>query len=87
MQVQVRTYVECAFGYIKQKFPFVNVVDNMKIGNSRVHDFFACATFLANCISCLRGNTTSSFVDTPLPLFKITYIIANLGRYVSKNPH
>ena len=63
----VRTSVEWAFGYIKQKFPFLNVVDYMKIGNSRVHDFYTCATFLANCITCLRGNATSSFFDTPPP--------------------
>jgi hypothetical protein len=64
----VRTSLEWAFGYIKQKFPFINVLDYMKIGNSRVHDFYTCATFLlANCITYLRGNATISFFDTPPP--------------------
>jgi hypothetical protein len=60
MQVHVKTSVEWAFGYIKPRSPFVNVVDYMKIGNSRVHDFYTCATFLANSINCLRGNAAGS---------------------------
>jgi hypothetical protein len=64
----VRASVEWAFGYLKQKFPFLNVVDYMKIGNSGVNDFYTCsATFLANCITSLRENATSSFFDTPFP--------------------
>jgi hypothetical protein len=31
-----RTSVEWAFECIKQKFPFLNVVDYMKIGNSKI---------------------------------------------------
>jgi hypothetical protein len=70
MHVHVTTFVEWAYGHVKQNFPFVNVVDYMKIGNSRVHDFYTCATFLANSRTRLRGNATSSFFDTPLPVFK-----------------
>ena len=87
MHVQVRTSVEWAYGYIKQNFPFVNVVDYMKFGNSRVHDFYTCATFLAKCKTRLRENARISFFDTFLPLSKNTYIIVNLSRYVNKNPH
>ena len=63
----VRSLVEWLFSDIINDFKFLDFKKNLKIGLSLVGKMYVASALLRNAITCLSGNTTSSFfyLDPP----------------------
>lgn len=63
----VRVSVEWLFGDIVNKFKFMDFKKNLKVGLSPVGKMYIASAILQNAMTCLYGNTTSTFfqIDPP----------------------
>ena len=61
-----RIAVEHAFGHIQVLWTYTAYGKGLRTGSSPVAAYYAAATLLTNCLTCIRGNQTSSrFVVNP----------------------
>ena len=58
----VRVSVEWVFGDILNYFKFVDFKKNLKIGLSAVGKIYTVSALLRNTMTCLHGNSTSTFL-------------------------
>ena len=63
----VRVSVEWVFGDILNYFKFVDFKKNLKIGLSAVGKIYTVSALLRNAMTCLHGNSTSTFFDVNPP--------------------
>lgn len=63
----VRTSVEWVFGDIISYFAFLDFKKNLKIGLSPVGKMYCVCALLRNALTCMYGNTTSTFFDVQPP--------------------
>ena len=63
----VRSSVEWLFSDVINDFKFLDFKKNLKIGLSSVGKMYVVSALLRNAITCLYGNTTSSFFDLDPP--------------------
>ena len=63
----VRSSVEWLFSDVINDFKFFDFKKNLKIGLSLVGKMYVVSALLRNAITCLYGNTTSSFFDLDPP--------------------
>lgn len=63
----VRTSVEWLFGDIVQYFKFMDFKKNLKIGLSSIGKLYVVCALLRNALTCLYGNSTSSFFELDPP--------------------
>ena len=63
----VRSSVEWLFSDVINDFQFLDFKKNLKIGLSSVGKMYVVSALLRNAITCLYGNTTSSFFDLDPP--------------------
>ena len=61
----VRTFVEWLFGGIVEYFKFMDL--KLKIGLSSSGKLYVVCTLLRNVLTCLYGNSTSSFFELDPP--------------------
>ena len=63
----VRTSVEWLFGDIVEYFKFMDFKKNLKIGLSSIGKLYVVCALLRNVLTCLYGNSTSSFFELDPP--------------------
>lgn len=63
----VRSSVEWLFSDVINDFKFLDFKKNLKIGLSSVGKMYVVSALLRNAITCLYGNTTSSYFDLDPP--------------------
>ena len=63
----VRTSVEWLFGDIVEYFKFMDFKKNLKIGLSSIGKLYVVCALLRNALTCLYGNSTSSFFELDPP--------------------
>ena len=63
----VRTSVEWLFGDIVEYFKFMDFKKNLKIGLSSIGKLYVMCALLRNALTCLYGNSTSSFFELDPP--------------------
>ena len=63
----VRTAVEWVFGDISTYFALLDFKRNLKIGLSPVGKLYSISALLRNALTCLYGNTTSTFFNLDPP--------------------
>ena len=63
----VRTSVEWLFGDIVEYFKFTDLKKNLKIGLSSIGKLCVVCAFLRNALTCLYGNSTSSYFKLDPP--------------------
>ena len=63
----VRTWVEWLFGDIVEYFKFMDFKKNLKIGLSSIGKLYVVCALLRNALTCLYGNSTSSFFELDPP--------------------
>lgn len=63
----VRTAVEWVFGDIATYFALLDFKKNLKIGLSPVGKLYSISALLRNALTCLYGNTTSTFFNLDPP--------------------
>ena len=63
----VRTSVEWLFGDFVEYFKFMDFKKNLKIGLSSVGKLYVVRALLRNALTCLYGNSTSSFFELDPP--------------------
>lgn len=63
----VRTAVEWVFGDITTYFALMDFKRNLKIGLSPVGKLYITSALLRNALTCLYGNTTSTFFNVDPP--------------------
>ena len=63
----VRTSVEWLFGDVVEYFKFMDFKKNLKIGLSSIGKLYVVCALLRNALTCLYGNSTSSYfmLDPP----------------------
>ena len=57
----VRTSVEWLFGDVSNSFKFIDFKKNLKLGLSAIGKQYIVAALFRNILTCLYGNTTSTF--------------------------
>ena len=57
----VRISVEWLFGDIASTYKFIDYKENLKVALSSVGKMYIVAAILRNALTCLSGNSTSSF--------------------------
>ena len=62
-----RVVVEWGFGYVRQLFPLLDNLDALTLSTSAPGETYEVAVFLANCITCMRGNQVSEFYSMMPP--------------------
>ena len=62
-----RTSVEWGFGHALALFPYTDSPGFMRLGATATGQHYINATFMANVITCLKGNITSSFFNMAPP--------------------
>ena len=65
--LNVRTSVEWLFGDIVEYFKFMDFKKNLKIGLSSIGKLYVVCALLRNALTCLYGNSTSSFFELDPP--------------------
>lgn len=63
----VRTAAEWVFGDISTYFALLDFKKNLKIGLSPVGKLYSISALLRNALTCLYGNTTSTFFNLDPP--------------------
>ena len=63
----VRTSVKWLFGDIVEYFKFMDFKKNFKIGLSSIGKLYVVCALLRNALTCLYGNSTSSFFELDPP--------------------
>ena len=63
----VRTSVEWLFGDIVEYFKFMDFKKNLKIGLSSIGKLYVVCALLRNALTCLYGNSTSSYFKLDPP--------------------
>ena len=63
----VRTSVEWLFGDIVEYFKFMDFKKNLKIGLSSIGKLYVVCALLRNALTCLYGNSTSSYLELDPP--------------------
>ena len=61
------TSVEWLFGDIVEYFKFMDFKKNLKIGLSSIGKLYVVCALLRNALTCLYGNSTSSFFELDPP--------------------
>jgi len=64
---QVRASVEWVFGDIVNHFKFTDFKKNLKIGLSAVGKLYIACALLRNAMTCLYGNSTSTYFGLQPP--------------------
>lgn len=64
---KVRVSVEWVFGDIANYFKFIDFKKNLKIGISAVGKSYVICALLRNALTCLYGNTTSTYFQLVPP--------------------
>ena len=59
----VRTSVEWLFGVIVDYFKFMDLKKDLKIGLSSIGKLYVVCALLRNALTCIYGNSTSSFLE------------------------
>lgn len=67
MMSEVRASVEWIFGDIVESFKFIDYKKNLKLGLSAVGKQYIVSALFRNIITCLYGNSTSTFFDLDPP--------------------
>jgi hypothetical protein len=62
-----RTSVEWGFGHVLGLFPYTDSPGFKRLGSTATGQHYINATFMANVITCLKGNITSSFFNIAPP--------------------
>ena len=65
--LNVRMSVEWLFGDIVEYFKFMDLKKNLKIGLSSIGKLYVVCALLRNALTCLYGNSTSSFFELDPP--------------------
>jgi len=64
---ELRVSVEWLFGDVSNYFKFIDYKKNLKLGMSSVGKQYMVSALLRNCLTCLYGNSTSTFFDLEPP--------------------
>ena len=63
----VRASVEWLFGDVSNSFKFIDFKKNLKLGLSAIGKQYTVAALFRNILTCLYGNTTSTFFPLDPP--------------------
>ena len=63
----VRTSVEWLFGDFVEYFKFMHFKENIKLGLSSIGKLYVVCVLLRNALTCLYGNSTSSYFKLDPP--------------------
>ena len=70
----VRTSVERLFGDIVEYFKFMGLKKNLEIGLSSIGKFYVVCALLRNALTCLYGNSTSSYFKLEPPTLEEYFV-------------
>ena len=72
----VRTSVEWLFGDIVEYFKFMDFKKNLKLGLSSIGKLYVVCALLRNALTCLYGNSTSSYFKLDPPTLEEYFALA-----------
>ncbi|KAF4135561.1 DDE superfamily endonuclease [Phytophthora infestans] len=82
---RVRIAVEWSFGWI---WKFFSLITNMKVLKSPIATLFIIATFLTNCLSCVRRkNQASKYFRCRLPTLAVYLADLNSGEAIDEDDY